>query len=93
MPADDWFSAPQVTQRPHEAEWSHELIAGAAAYEVSAMSIIRVAIILMGIIVSNSGRKGVREPPRAQRRPTEPRKGQGNYVRYRATDFQQTRRN
>ena len=24
----------QVTERPHEAEWSHELIAGAAAYEV-----------------------------------------------------------
>ncbi|KAJ5648336.1 hypothetical protein N7490_004708 [Penicillium lividum] len=23
----------QVTQRPHEAKWSHELIGGAAAYE------------------------------------------------------------
>ncbi|KAJ3547234.1 hypothetical protein NM688_g5421 [Phlebia brevispora] len=25
----------QVTERPHEAEWSHELIAGAAAYEAA----------------------------------------------------------
>ncbi|QPC70473.1 hypothetical protein HYE68_001225 [Fusarium pseudograminearum] len=25
----------QVTQRPHEAEWSHELIGGAAAYEAA----------------------------------------------------------
>ncbi|KAG8700769.1 hypothetical protein FRC08_004459 [Ceratobasidium sp. 394] len=25
----------QVTQRPHEAEWSHELIAGAASYEAA----------------------------------------------------------
>ncbi|CAE6419670.1 unnamed protein product [Rhizoctonia solani] len=25
----------QVTQAPHEAQWSHELIAGAAAYEAS----------------------------------------------------------
>ncbi|CAE6449798.1 hypothetical protein ACGC1H_005586 [Rhizoctonia solani] len=25
----------QVTQRPHEASWTHELIAGAAAYEAS----------------------------------------------------------
>ncbi|CEI61498.1 hypothetical protein FVEN_g9409 [Fusarium venenatum] len=24
-----------VTQRPHEAEWSHELIGGAAAYEAA----------------------------------------------------------
>jgi len=25
----------QVTQRPHEASWSHELIAGAASYEAA----------------------------------------------------------
>jgi len=25
----------QVTNRPHEAEWSHELIAGAASYEAA----------------------------------------------------------
>ncbi|KAF8713123.1 hypothetical protein RHS03_00963, partial [Rhizoctonia solani] len=25
----------QVTQRPHEASWSHELIAGAAAFEAA----------------------------------------------------------
>ncbi|KDN41766.1 hypothetical protein RSAG8_07297, partial [Rhizoctonia solani AG-8 WAC10335] len=25
----------QVTQRPHEASWTHELIAGAAAYEAA----------------------------------------------------------
>ena len=25
----------QVTQRPHEAEWSHELIGGAAAFEAA----------------------------------------------------------
>lgn len=25
----------QVTQRPHEAKWSHELIGGAAAYEAA----------------------------------------------------------
>ncbi|KAG8689965.1 hypothetical protein FRC08_010726 [Ceratobasidium sp. 394] len=25
----------QVTQRPHEAAWSHELIAGAASYEAA----------------------------------------------------------
>lgn len=25
----------QVTERPHEAEWSHELLGGAAAYEAA----------------------------------------------------------
>lgn len=25
----------EVTQRPHEAKWSHELIGGAAAYEAA----------------------------------------------------------
>lgn len=25
----------QVTQRPHEAKWSHELIGGAAAFEAA----------------------------------------------------------
>lgn len=25
----------EVTQRPHEAQWSHELIGGAAAYEAA----------------------------------------------------------
>ncbi|CAE6472500.1 unnamed protein product [Rhizoctonia solani] len=38
-----WFSGDsfqadaydQVTQRPHEASWSHELIAGAAAFEAA----------------------------------------------------------
>jgi hypothetical protein len=25
----------QVTERPHEAKWSHELIGGAAAYEAA----------------------------------------------------------
>ncbi|CEL62635.1 hypothetical protein RSOLAG1IB_04991 [Rhizoctonia solani AG-1 IB] len=36
--SEDSFQAnayDQVTQRPHEASWSHELIAGAAAFEAA----------------------------------------------------------
>ena len=36
----------QVTEKPHEAEWSHELIAGAAAYEVCGGRVFRMLVVL-----------------------------------------------
>ncbi|PSR71395.1 hypothetical protein PHLCEN_2v12662 [Hermanssonia centrifuga] len=33
--SDQYQQYQQVSERPHEAEWSHELIAGAASYEAA----------------------------------------------------------